>query len=148
MLSFNVAKKQKQNKQDRSLVNNSNFTLWGAQTIQQLEEKLRICCFLKKKKRKKRKKNSIKFCRRRLKTTTTTVTIYRTTYITHLDKLGHEAGPQCREQSRGMRLTCDFLSFQTCKGCWLALVGNKLNKNKQNTNKIKTPVEQICIYQG
>lgn len=72
--------------------------------------------FLKKRKGKK-KKNSIKFCRRRLKTTTTTVTICRTTYITHLDKLGHEAGPQCRERSRGMRLTCDFLSFQTCKGC-------------------------------
>jgi len=30
-------------------------------------------------------------------TTTTTATIYRTTHTSHLDKRGHEVGPQCGE---------------------------------------------------
>lgn len=146
MLSFNVAKKNKTKKTGSFTSQQLKLYSLRRSNDSAARRKTEDLLFLKK--RKGRKKNSIKFCRRRLKTTTTTVTIYRTTYITHLDKLGHEAGPQCRERSRGMRFTCDFLSFQTCKGCWLALVGKKLNKNKQNTNKIKTPVEQICIYQG
>jgi len=49
-------------------------------------------------------------------TITTTATTYRTTHTSHLDKLGHEVGPQCGGVIEGRRLTCDFLSFQTCRG--------------------------------
>lgn len=90
------------------LVNKSNHAFSEVKRIQQLEEN--GGCALKNKKKKTTSDLPGEA------TITTTATTYRTTHTSHLDKLGHEVGPQCGGVIEGRRLTCDFLSFQTCRG--------------------------------